>query len=571
MSLGPRPDRRLLLRTASVGLVAGAAAACARIPTESQTSSRPLAPQEQPGAPYVRALPPADDATPAEVVAGFVQAGVGSEDDYAVARAYLTDQAQAAWNPGAGITVYSGSEETRVQDDGDGAFSLVLRVTALIDERGVRSLLPAPATREIAVQVVEQDGQHRLDEVPDGIFLSEAAFETLYASARLYFLDARRRHLVPDLRWFALRQIAADVLRGLADGPSPTLADAVINQIPASTSMGAAAISTGADGTVQVAVPPAITSLSTVSRYQALSQIEASLRSVRTLSGVRLVQEETELMLEEEHRMERALPGHRPIAAGERGIISLSSPSGDAPPTQLVPALAETAVADPIIAQDGVLAAALEPQRAVVLIASTDDSIEVREAATGDAFVPPSIDDAGWVWTATVSNAGALLALSGRASEEDAKVDATWLHGRSVTCLALAADATRMLVLSSDDGQARLDVCAVVRNADGVPTSLGEPTPIHTELTDLSWAGWYDELAVLVLGTDATSGTQRALVVDLVTGADPLPALPDGVRRVAGSVIAETAWVGIRGDQLLRSDGENWSAVDITGRDPAFY
>ena len=49
----------------------------------------------------MRAAPPEPGATAQEVLAGFVQAGVGSEDDFAVARAYLTEEASAQWDPTA--------------------------------------------------------------------------------------------------------------------------------------------------------------------------------------------------------------------------------------------------------------------------------------------------------------------------------------------------------------------------------------------------------------------------------------------------------------------------------------
>ena len=174
-----RPARRDVLRVAGAAAVLGVGAACARIPTDSPIARRELTGQSQPGAPYVRALPPPSDATAQEVVSGFVQAGVGPEDDYAVARSYLTPEASPDWDPSSLITIYSGSEELKVEDLGDDRFAMVLQVVALVDGRGVRSLLAGPVTREIEVAVEQIDDQWRLSEVPDGIFLSEAAFETL--------------------------------------------------------------------------------------------------------------------------------------------------------------------------------------------------------------------------------------------------------------------------------------------------------------------------------------------------------------------------------------------------------
>src|SRR5690606_27998731 len=154
-------------------------------------------------------------------------------------------------------------------------------------------------------------------------------------------------------------------------------------------------------------------------RRLALSQLESSLRSLRSLSVVRLVQDGRELSIEEDGGVERALPGHRPIAAGPTGVISLADPGSADPPLQPVPDLAELEIASPAIAQGGGLAAARSLDGAQVLIASTDGSVPLREAATGTGFVPPRIDGAGWVWTSVGSSAGALLALSGRGAEHD--------------------------------------------------------------------------------------------------------------------------------------------------------
>ena len=49
----------------------------------------------------------------------------------------------------------------------------------------------------------------------------------------------------------------------------------------------------------------------------------------------------------------------------------------------VVPALAEIQLSFPAIAQDGVLAAALDAEGSSVLIATTDDSLPLRDAATG--------------------------------------------------------------------------------------------------------------------------------------------------------------------------------------------
>ncbi|MFC7376307.1 LpqB family beta-propeller domain-containing protein [Brachybacterium sp. GCM10030267] len=565
------PARRDILRAAGAATVLGLGAACARIPTSSPIDSRPLSARSQPGVPYVQALPPPADATAEQVVSGFVQAGVGSEGDFAVAREYLTDELSEVWEPTAGITVYSGSRELEVEAISDTEMVLVLEVLALVDSEGVRSLLAGPTSREIEVGVELVEDQWRLSDVPDGIFLSEAAFETLYAPARLYFIDARSQHLVPDHRWYPLQRGAEAVLEGLRGGPVDFLDGAVHTEVPGNSGVADTEVSTGADGTAQLTVPSAVASLAPGRRALALTQLESSLRSLRTLSGVRLVRDGADFAPSEDAGIERALPGHRPIAAGPTGVISLADPGTDAPATQLVPDLAELALRSPVIAQDGVLAAALTKEASVVLLASTDGSVPLREAATGGLFVPPRVDDAGYVWTSTRSSAGVLMALSADGPESDAKVDAPWLDGREVQELDVAADATRMIVLSSDAGGSRLDLCSVIRDGNGVPQSVTEPVQVRTFLSDVTQASWYDEIAVIVLGSDPGTGEQRAQIVDFATGREPLPSLRPDTDRIAGTVVGETIWAGTADGSLLRNDGDGWTTVDLEARDPWFY
>ena len=565
------PDRRTVLQALGAVALLGLGAGCARIPVDSGIDSRTLSGRSHPGAPYVRALPPDPGAAAPEVLAGFVQAGVGSEDDFAVAREYLTEEASTQWDPNARITIYSGSHELQVREESEGHLVLALQVVAVVDARGIRSALAGPTPQELAVTVEEADGQWRLSEVPDGIFLSEAAFESLYSPARLYFLDARERHLVPDHRWVPLRRAAVAVLEALAAGPSAFLEGAVGSRIPADAAIGEDSIESGADGTAQVEVPSEIMGLAAEEREPALSQLEASLRSLRSLSGVRLVQDGQDIDLPEEGRVERALPGHRPIAAGETGVISLADASGADAPAQLVPELADTRISSPAIAQGGGIAAARADDGAAVLIASTDGSIPLREAATGTGFVPPRVDGAGWVWTSVGSSAGAMLALSGQGAEHDAKVDAPWLSGREVRALDVAPDDTRLLVLSGEKGEARLELCAVVREADGTPTSLTEPTLVRTFLEDVTQIGWYDETSVVMLGTAPSGDELRAQVLDLSGAVEQLPAPAPGTVRLAGSVVAETVWAADEEGALQRTDGEGWLSVEVLGRDPAFY
>src|SRR5699024_5594348 len=102
----------------------------------------------------------------------------------------------------------------------------------------------------------------------------------------------------------------------------------------------------------QVTVPQAVAALPAAPRALALAQLENSLRSFQPLSGVRLVWEGAEGSPADEVGLERALPGHRPIAAGPTGVISLADISGS-DPAQLVPDLVGSEPGSPVSAPAG--------------------------------------------------------------------------------------------------------------------------------------------------------------------------------------------------------------------------
>src|SRR5699024_7552180 len=168
-------------------------------------------------------------------------------------------------------------------------------------------------------------------------------------------------------------------------------------------------------------------------------------------------------------------------------------------------------------------------------------------------------------WSSTRESSGVLVARSGADPEHDAKIDAPWLSGRRILALHIAADATRMVVLSADTGGARLDLCAVRRDENGVPSALTEPIAMRPALEDVTPASWYDEVAVLVLGE------QRAQIVDFASDRDPLPPLKTPTERIAGTVVADTIWASTSDGTLLRSDGDAWTTVDVDATDPWFY
>ncbi len=565
----PRPARRAVLRLGAAGAVA-ATAACARIPRSSSIDSTPVGDAQDVGAPYVQPRPPADGASPVEIVTGFVQAGVGIDDDFAVARSYLTADARTRWEPTAAVTVYSGGREFGAASTGTGSIRLSVEAVAQVDAQGLRTVLTATSAREMDVALEQVDGQWRISRPPTGIFLSEQAFEILFTPGRLYFPEPRTRHLVPDVRWVTSQGQATALLRQLGGGPAPWLAGAVTSAVPAALGTERSTVSTDRLGAVQVALPAAIAAMDGQERAVALAQITATLRSLPLLGEPRLVSGGQQLAADPALELARALPGHRPLGAGPTGIVGLVG--GSDAPVSLVPDLAAIAVRDPALSRGGVQAAALADDGHTLVMATTDSSTPVRTITPGTVLAGPCIDDLGYVWTAPRDTSAAVDAYVGADAAQDVRLAAPWLVGREPVWIHLAPDATRLAVVSKGPDATRIDLCAVTRDAQGTPTALTEPVTIPTAAADLasvSQATWYDEVALVVLGTDV-DGSSRAVVDDLAAGAESLPAPPVGTTRLAGSATAGVFFSSTDEPSLARSDGSTWSFLPQPASCPTF-
>ncbi|GAB2547324.1 LpqB family beta-propeller domain-containing protein [Brachybacterium huguangmaarense] len=567
----PRPvARRAVLRAGAAGALAVGASACATIPRSGPISSVPIGSPQEGGAPYVQPLPPADDATPAQIVAGFVLAGVGVHDDFTVARAYLTDDARESWDPTASVTVYAGDRGIDTEASGAAGVRLSVQALTQVDAHGVRADLSAPSMREIDVPLRQVDGQWRIASPPAGIFLSQQAFDILFAPGVVHFLDARGDGLVPDVRWVLSQGQGEYLLERLAGGPVPWLADAVRTAVPEDLATAHAVVTTAADGVVQVELPPSVARLPLERRGLALAQIAATLGSLPLLGSVRLVSQGAELAPPTGPGAPApSPPGSRAYGAGARGVVSLTETGADGSPLQLVPALTPTAVADPALSEREGLAAALDPGRTSMLLAAPDAQAVVRRVDVGARLAPPSMDDAGLAWTAAADGGAELLALSVHGGDGDRRLPAPWLAGREVLSIDLAPDGVRLLVVSTAEGAARVDQCAIARDGEGMPIGVSDPVEILAGPSRPAAATWYDTAAVLVLAGGA-DGEALARLVDLRTGVESIPSPPSGTTRLAGTAASGAFWASDEQGALARIVDGTWRALELSATAPRF-
>ena len=198
----------------------------------------------------------------------------------------------------------------------------------------------------------------------------------------------------------------------------------------------------------------------------------------------------------------------------------------------------------------------------LVPLASGPEDEEVAPAVAttviaGDDMVAPSFDRFGNVWS--VASGGGALQVAGVGGDALAIGD-EWLGSRTVVAMALSRDGSRIAVLSRAGGQASLEVAAIVREADGSPTGIGEPLPVGGAVGAGVDIAWTDALTVAVLG-EPIEGSSTPLWVTSVGGrTTTLGAMTNAVAITARSGESSLVVVGAEGAVEERA-GTSWTPV----------
>lgn len=215
--------------------VAGLAAGCASLPSTSDPHVlRPYNPQVT-AAPVIT---PEQGREPDLLLLDFYTASAIPSSDYEAARAFMTQQASAAWDPTGttlivdriGVTTLPGGTANRR------SFAVHGNVVGALGAGG--SFLPERGSYEATIELEQVGGQWRISSLPAGVVLERTELRNQYQPYNLYFFDAQGQELVTDRRWlFARRETLPSALISLImEGPAERLQPAVASMLPAGAS-----------------------------------------------------------------------------------------------------------------------------------------------------------------------------------------------------------------------------------------------------------------------------------------------------------------------------------------------
>jgi hypothetical protein len=491
---------------------------CATLPVSGPVRIGPdLEPPSDSTSFYYSPATPVDGASETEILAGFLAAGTAPQNDYAIAREYLSESIRATWNPNQELLIQRSTPQVTLTDSGI-AF-VEVEVTARVDANGRYETLPAGSTRTLEYTFSEQAGQIRISSAPDVTIVIRPVFDVVFRSYSVYFLDHAKSALVPELRWFpANPATGTKLVNALLAGPSDWLKPAVVSAIPAGTVLSLDAVTVQEEvALVDLSARALVASLSDRSLMKA--QLVATLSQLPTITEVAIsIERSAQDIPDSELEVSSGASGTM-VALGEDGLKAVSGAAAAEIPAGLsffssrdVTNLALSASASKIAVStsNGVFETALDNPGAAVKL------LDTRTNLTAVHY-----DRLGKLW----------LVSGSQVSVDANPLIASWLSGQSITAFALSPEGSRAALIVDRGATNQVLLTSVVRNQAGTPIELASPIALAAELSNPTLVSWFDQVTLSIL--TAQSDSSNVALVEIGGGTRLVQGLADARSLVA--------------------------------------
>lgn len=498
MTTPPRTTNFLkrLVAASAIGVMAFALSACGGIPTAGGV---------HPGNPFI-AEPTGDfvfnpsgpdkDADQRSILDGFIAAFTGPQNDYNVARQFLTNDFKKNWDPRQSVLIRTGAPSMFSVDSATMDYSFTS--VAQLDQFGAYSTVGS-ATQTLQFHFVKEKGQWRIDQAPPGIVLPMSTFLTIFSKHALYFYDLSLNYLVPDERWFPGGTTAGRIVSALLAGPPDWLKGTVVSQFPDGTQISPGTTVTVDSTVAQVDLTAEAAGADASQRQRMQLQLSESLQSVPGIASVQISVAASILTI-------KPIGSDAPVSQrviDSRPLVLANDAFGYLAGTDItpIPQLSERIVAlspRAVAVEGNVSSAAVLAADGVYAVRTGQKQSPLVDSRPG--LIAPVIDDFGNVWSVPASSPNSIIAVNAEGVSRPVTVSLP--TGSSIVSFAIAQDNVRIAFLLQTAAGARLIVSAIVRDASQnfVPISIGAPVmDVLVDGDDAVGATWIDRFSVATL------------------------------------------------------------------------
>ncbi len=538
------------MRKVALCVVALLLGGCAALPTSVSVSQGPelALPQSQEFA-YYSPPGPGVDASPAEIVSGFLNAGSAPQQNYSIAREYLSDQFAQNWQPNAGVLVRSGIPAINVNQQS--LVTVAVPVGARVDDLGIYTTTNN-AISSLRFQLVQEDGQWRISRAPNLTVVTAPVFNVVFKGYPVYFLDATRQSLVPDLRWFPSRvSTGTSLVNALLEGPAEWLSPAVTTAIPDGTKLTVDAVRV-VDGIALVDFDANALNANSTDRALLMAQLEATLLQ---LGGVQSV--DVSINGNQQDLIASALdqiPVSSPTALAEKGIFPLITGA-----TEAVAGTAKIAASIEVLEydlnSDASLLAVLTPsgisQFSLGNLSYEEQFSEIRLGLLG-----PQFDKHGYSWLVPSSTQETV-----KVARSDGELfDLEWNSLGQRIAFAVSPEGARVAELISLGDSVRLQIRPVVRDLEGLAKSVGD-AEIIAELSSAKASLAWDNLNALLVIDSSASSTTTVFSYPVLGPRSALPTTAIVAKKVISGFANASRYMLSENNEVWALNGRNWRKV----------
>ena len=527
---------------------------CAQLPRTSAIQQGPSV-QDASSNDYLYYSPsgPADGQDIRGILSGFINAATGPQNDFAIAREFLTANLRSSWSPNTEVLIQQGSLETSVSSDNSA--TVTVNVSARIDANGHYEAQPAATKRVLQFSFKKVNGQWRISSAPDAIVLIRPVFDVIFHSYSVYYFDHSYNYLVPDLRWFPARaSTATRLVTAILNGPSGWLSPAIEKTMPYDTKLAIDAV--GITGSTAVVDLNAAALRATESQRQYFkAQLKATLTQLSGVTDVQVLIERSPQKIADFTPATAQGAAYSPVALIDDALTQLAAPAG-----------VQIGGTRSLVRELGATEFALTDDKHLLALRSSNGVCRVRMDQSTPApvlvdsrvnLLKPAFDTRGILWSITSDGAASMQVTP----ESGAGVwfSVPWLAKYGIRDFALSNEGSRIaFVIQNKRSLAKVVVAAVVRNKLGVPVSIGNPVVISgpSNVVSIAWAG---ETNLLTLSTDA-AGESLVESVPLSGVAKVVGNLSQGVSVMTADAGANV-FVLTKSNTLLQFRGYAWTVL----------
>lgn len=526
-----------------------ALAGCATLPTELAIEKGPqLLPGAAQEVAYYSPSSPTAGATAQEIVSGFLAAGTGPQNDYSIAREYLTESFATRWKPDTQTLIRVGVP--LYQSTNDSLQVVQLTVGARVDDQGRYENLDAQQI-SLRFQLVEEEGEWRIASAPNLTVVTMPVFTVVFNPLPIYFLNGSSTQLVPDVRWFPTRtSTPTRLVNALLAGPAPWMDQIVSSAIPTGTGLTVNAVRVEG-GVAQVDFDANALEADNRQRSLMLAQLLSTLRQLSGVSNVALSVNGAVQEIDPAD-ISAGLTQSSTFALTRTSVLRLSGSEAGPIPTasDWVQLLEPTLLA---VDYEGQNLAMANEQRAVWLETSALGTME-RDLELATPIRSLQFDRESNLYLYPQLATDPIDVHSANGSSLSLSLD----RAGEVVDAEVSPEGARLAVVIRNEDQDRIEIFGIRRDSNGNPTTLVEGISFDPVLGDVISVSWNDLTNLRVL--ERTSSGLTALSEYPITGPRQQLNLPPvvGAKLEPGSILISS--------YLLTDAGEVWVLTSNTWR-----